>query len=77
MIFPISIQEEYFSVFVNGDMFNCLYNMSLKDFILYLNYDMDIIIIEYNRQIIPKYSWSNILLKPDDCIEIITIVGGG
>nr|QCI05542.1 Thiamin biosynthesis protein S [Crouania attenuata] len=77
MICKASIQEKYFSVFVNGEIFNCLYKMSLQDFLLYLNYDLSLIVIEYNKQIIPKCDWGKLILSSGDSIEIITIVGGG
>ncbi len=35
------------------------------------------IVIEYNREIIPKNKWEQVALKEDDSIEIISFVGGG
>lgn len=35
------------------------------------------IVVEYNQSIIRQDEWQDIVLKPGDCLEIITFVGGG
>ena len=35
------------------------------------------VVAEVNRQIIPREQWSQIGLQNNDCIEIISFVGGG
>ena len=35
------------------------------------------IVLEYNKKIATKNKWNKIFIKPDDSIEILTIVGGG
>nr|YP_009396083.1 thiamin biosynthesis protein S [Dasya naccarioides]ARW65269.1 thiamin biosynthesis protein S [Dasya naccarioides] len=69
--------KRYITVFINGEPFNCNYLMSIKDLLLYLNFNLDIIIVEYNEEIISPYLYSNYVLNMNDNIEIITIVGGG
>jgi len=70
-------QENYFIVFVNGQTFNCLKFMSIKDLLLYLNYDLNTIIVEYNKVIMNSSEFEDLILKINDSIEVITIVGGG
>jgi len=67
----------YITVYINGKPFNCRLFMNIKDLLLYLNFDLDLIVIEYNRQVIDISQYSNTFLKMNDSIEVITIVGGG
>lgn len=67
----------YFTIFINGDPFNCHSSMSLYDILIYLNVNTDSIIIEYNQDIVNKNQFSSIYFDKYDYIEIISIVGGG
>lgn len=69
--------EHYITVFINGEPFNCNESMSLKDLLLYLNFNLDIIVVEYNKEIIDACSYDHCFFKMNDSIEVITIVGGG
>nr|YP_010618976.1 thiamin biosynthesis protein S [Deltalsia parasitica]WAX02989.1 thiamin biosynthesis protein S [Deltalsia parasitica] len=69
--------NNYFTIFINGDPFNCDSSMSLFDILRYLDIDVNNVIIEYNNDIINKIQFNSLLFKPKDSIEIITIVGGG
>nr|YP_009370351.1 thiamine biosynthesis protein [Bulboplastis apyrenoidosa]ARO90840.1 thiamine biosynthesis protein [Bulboplastis apyrenoidosa] len=65
---------------VNGEPFLCtirFYKWALNDLIEYLNFDKNLILIEYNNKVIDTLSLKNILLQDQDKIEIITLVGGG
>ena len=35
------------------------------------------IVLEYNKNIVTRNMWNKIYIKPNDTIEIVTIVGGG
>lgn len=35
------------------------------------------LVIEYNSEIIPKESWSSVVINEKDSIEIVSFVGGG
>lgn len=67
----------YFTIFINGDPFNCDSSMSLSDVLSYLSINIDSIIIEYNKDLINKNQFDYIYFESHDCIEIISIVGGG
>nr|YP_009399196.1 thiamin biosynthesis protein S [Taenioma perpusillum]ARW68593.1 thiamin biosynthesis protein S [Taenioma perpusillum] len=67
----------YITVYINGKPFNCHLSMTIKDFLLYLNFDLDLIVIEYNYQVMDISQYDNTILKMNDSIEVITIVGGG
>lgn len=67
----------YNTIFVNGETFNCLYSMSLYDLLVYLDFDVSRVVVEYNCQVIPNYHFPNIMMNNNDKLEVITIVGGG
>lgn len=67
----------YCHIFVNGEPFNCIQAMSLKDLLDYLDFDTELVAVEYNAEIIAFHEFDDIILKSQDRIEVITIVGGG
>lgn len=50
---------------------------NLFDLICYFDYNLDLLVIEYNNLICDKKEWNNIFINNHDKIEIVTIVGGG
>nr|QCI09143.1 Thiamin biosynthesis protein S [Inkyuleea mariana] len=68
---------DYYTIFVNGQAFNCCESMSLKDILLYLDFDISIVVVEYNKEIIIKANFDHIFVQSQDSLEVITIVGGG
>nr|QHO64085.1 thiamine biosynthesis protein [Lympha mucosa] len=71
------MNNNYITIQINGEPFNCSYNMSLQDLMYYFNFNAKLILVEYNKDIIYENQFNHILLKPHDKLEIITIVGGG
>lgn len=69
--------KNYILVHLNGQPFNCFSDMSLKDLLTYLNFDVSSVIIEYNYEIVSINSLHDILISPNDKIEVLTMVGGG
>nr|YP_009393810.1 thiamin biosynthesis protein S [Caloglossa beccarii]ARW62372.1 thiamin biosynthesis protein S [Caloglossa beccarii] len=69
--------ENYITIYINGEPFNCQNNMSLRDLLLYLGFNLNSIIVEYNKQIVLLSQYTSVLFNQNDSIEIITIVGGG
>nr|YP_009295237.1 Ycf40 [Dasya binghamiae]AOH77249.1 Ycf40 [Dasya binghamiae] len=69
--------QKYITVFINGEPFNCNHLMSIKDLLLYLNFNLNIIIVEYNKEILKPNLYHKYFLNMNDSIEIVTIVGGG
>nr|YP_009488664.1 Ycf40 [Grateloupia filicina]AWD77433.1 Ycf40 [Grateloupia filicina]BCB14988.1 Ycf40 [Grateloupia asiatica] len=68
---------KYNTVFVNGQAFNCYQSMSLKDLLIYLDFNTDFIAVEYNNEILDNSCFHNTFMQPQDTIDVITIVGGG
>nr|QCI05754.1 Thiamin biosynthesis protein S [Cryptopleura ramosa] len=69
--------NSYLTVFINGDPFNCNSSMSLQDILLYLNFNINSVVVEYNKEIINCSRFKSISLQMNDHLEVITIVGGG
>ena len=62
---------------VNGESFTCSPFMKLIDVLLYLDFDLRFIAVEYNSKIVSRLMLQTINLKHRDKLEVITIVGGG
>ena len=69
--------KKYF--FFNGEKYGTHSKVTLYELLEYFNFSMvnSTFIIEYNKLIYPESEWNKIILKSNDKIEIITIVGGG
>ena len=65
---------------VNGEelVLNSLSKVhNLRDLVLHLQMQPEIVAIDINGEIPKRQDWENILLKEEDKIEIIRFVGGG
>ena len=47
------------------------------DYLEQNNYQIKRIAVELNEEILPKYSYSDTMLKDGDRLEVVTFVGGG
>ena len=52
-------------------------SFSVNDLLVFLNLNIELIVIEYNKIILPKSLWKCTIVKNDDEVEFVTIVGGG
>jgi len=71
------MNDLYFKILINGEPFNCNSSMSIQDILIYLNVDLNKVIVEYNKKVINYLQFNQILVQKGDKLEIITIVGGG
>tara|TARA_B100000945_G_scaffold18951_1_gene13833 strand:- start:309 stop:521 length:213 start_codon:yes stop_codon:yes gene_type:complete len=51
--------------------------ISLESLITQLDYQPQLIVVELNGAIITPQGWINTKIKDGDCLEVVTIVGGG
>lgn len=63
--------------FFNGEEFYVTQKITLNEVIEYFAYQSTLFVVEYNNFICNKMNWKEIVIKKNDTIEIITIVGGG
>ena len=68
---------DYIVIKLNGRPFNCVSNLSLQNLLVYLNFDLSLVIVEYNDEIVHSSSFSKINVMSGDKIEVLTMVGGG
>ena len=62
---------------VNGNQIQLSSEMSVADYLEQNNYQIKRIAVELNEEILPKYSYSDTMLKDGDRLEVVTFVGGG
>ena len=62
---------------VNGKQIQLTSEMSVADYLEQNNYQINRIAEEMNEEILPKYSYSETMLKDGDRLEVVTFVGGG
>jgi sulfur carrier protein len=67
---PITLQ-------VNGESHTCPLQTSLPELLEQLGFNLRVIAIEYNGEILHRQYWANTQLQPGDRLEVVTIVGGG
>lgn len=62
---------------VNGQKTLVNQGITLYDFLNLKGLDPEKIVVEYNCKIIKTQHWQNIVLKENDNLEILKLVGGG
>lgn len=62
---------------LNGHSYFTEHPLTLFALLQYFNYNSSLLVLEYNNLICEKKNWDKIVIKNDDRIEIVTIVGGG
>lgn len=62
---------------VNGETFKLSKPVSVKDFLTSKGYNPLKVAVERNGDIIPKATFSEVLLYDEDTIEVVSFVGGG
>ena len=62
---------------VNGKKVTLTGPLSVADYLEQNNYKIKRIAVEMNGDILPKYSYSDTMLKDGDRLEVVSFVGGG
>lgn len=66
-----------FSVRVNGAAQSCPPGTLLPAFLTALGLNPRLVAVEYNGEILHRQHWDTTQIRPNDRLEIVTIVGGG
>lgn len=66
-----------FYLLVNGESWPCASGTLLPAFLEFLGLNPRLVAVEYNGEILHRQLWETTYLRPDDRLEIVTIVGGG
>ena len=67
---PIALQ-------VNGEPRRCPAGLSLDQVLEALGYRPQLVVVEFNGEILPRSRWSEQPVVESDVLEVVTIVGGG
>tara|TARA_B100000475_G_scaffold57438_1_gene39807 strand:+ start:290 stop:505 length:216 start_codon:yes stop_codon:yes gene_type:complete len=51
--------------------------ITLMELLNYLGFNENVIVIDYNGLILEKKLWKKTYLQNNDCLEILSIAGGG
>ena len=62
---------------VNGKKVTLTGPLSVADYLEQNKYQIKRIAVEMNGDILPKYSYSDTMLKDGDRLEVVSFVGGG
>lgn len=66
-----------FFIFINGKKFLISSSCTIMELVEFLGLKKSLIILEYNKMVLPNIFWPNTFLYSCDCLEFVTIVGGG
>ena len=64
-------------IIVNGKEINLTEDTTVAEYLEQNQYQVKRIAVELNGDILPKYSYSDTMLKAGDRLEVVTFVGGG
>lgn len=64
-------------VVLNGRKADLPEGITVMELLAQRKLDPDTVIIEYNGELVKKDTWSDIVLKENDRLEILRFVGGG
>ncbi|MBM5792105.1 MAG: sulfur carrier protein ThiS [Cyanobacteria bacterium M_surface_10_m1_298] len=65
------------SVRVNGEPAQCPPGLNLLQLLEHLGYKPQLVVVEFNGEILPRARWADQAVREADGIEVVTIVGGG
>ena len=64
-------------IIVNGKEINLTEDTTVAEYLEQNQYQVKRIAVELNGDILPKYSYSDTMLKDGDRLEVVRFVGGG
>ncbi|MDM7959361.1 MAG: sulfur carrier protein ThiS [Synechococcus sp. WH 8007] len=62
---------------VNGETTSCPEGLNLVEMLEHLGYRPQLVVVEFNGEILPRARWAEQPVREADALEVVTIVGGG
>lgn len=62
---------------INGSLVELTGSMTLYEYLISQDYDLAVIAVERNGEIVPKAAYKEVRLQDEDTMEIVRFVGGG
>ena len=71
------MSDAMISIRLNGDAAQCPAGLSLQQVLEHLGYRPQLVVVEFNGEILPRARWTEQAVREADGLEVVTIVGGG
>jgi len=71
------MSEITFQIRLNGDPIECPAGLSLLQLLELRGYKPQLVVVEFNGEILPRARWADQPVREADAVEVVTIVGGG
>ncbi|MEN9496525.1 MAG: sulfur carrier protein ThiS [Cyanobacteriota bacterium] len=65
------------TVRLNGEAITCPAGLNLQQLLEHLGYRPQLVVVEFNGDILPRARWTEQPVREADGLEVVTIVGGG
>ncbi|MDA1157424.1 MAG: sulfur carrier protein ThiS [Cyanobacteria bacterium] len=62
---------------INGETTSCPEGLNLVQMLEHLGYRPQLVVVEFNGEILPRARWAEQPVREADGLEVVTIVGGG
>lgn len=62
---------------VNGEPRSCPAGLELRELLIHLGYQPEVVVVELNGRILSRSQWPGRTVVESDAMEVVTIVGGG
>ena len=62
---------------LNGEPISCPAGLSLTQLLEWRGYEPQLVVLEFNGEILPRQRWADQAVREADVVEVVTIVGGG
>jgi sulfur carrier protein len=62
---------------LNGEPISCPEGLSLLQLLELRGYRPQLVVVEFNGEILPRPCWADQPVRQADAVEVVTIVGGG
>jgi sulfur carrier protein len=69
--------SNFITLQVNGENHSCLSQTPLPDVLQQLGFNLRLVAVEYNGEILHRQFWELTKVQSGDRLEVVTIVGGG
>ena len=65
------------AVRLNGETTTAPAGLNLQQLLEHLGYRPQLVVVEFNGEILPRARWAEQSVREADALEVVTIVGGG
>ena len=73
----MAMSETTLQIRLKGDPIQCPAGLSLLQLLELRGYKPQLVVVEFNGEILPRARWADQPVREADALEVVTIVGGG